>query len=494
MIKKILLILLLTPFFVSSQIIQVIATQKSDTVVPPPVEPPPAVTSGVRLGELKVFPHAFGGGEKAGVGQASRTIYEVTSTSNGTGAGTFRDAISVANRDILIRTSGTITGGSTYTITANNIRIYGQTSPSGFAIHDNMVQVSGADHISIQGIRFRGGDAKANSGHDSFRIIGTNPNDIIMDYCSISWGDDENWSISMADNESSQARRIGLQNSIISEAFRARKGLLLYRLTYDISINRNYFAHNGERNIRSSTRFHEFEFNNNVIYGAIYAFQPTYENKFDFIGNTFKSSPNTSRLLETLRIEASTNNEPNGVLANTIAHSADNQENGGAITNNSAINPYLQATRVMDLSPILPRAQAATFVIANAGAKPRDAVDAHVIADYTNSTGGLVTNESQTPGIPDLTGGVLPTDADSDYISDAWETSIAGGDINPLTKPTSFIINAVEYDNREYSGGEWEDETFNYVGGTLTGNNLYTWREIYFADLIGGFKLFEINN
>lgn len=495
MIKRLLLILILLPFFGTAQIVMpLVAAQERDTiipVVPPPVDPDPA--NPIILGEYKVTPYAFGGGDKAGVGQSARSPYYVTNL-NDSGSGSFRDAVSSSNRDVFIQVSGWRVGGSTISITANNIRIYGQTSPNGFGIHDNVLQISGGDHIAIFSIRVYAGDAKANSGADSFRIIGSNPNDIFVYKSSFKWGDDENVSISMAENESSAARRIGFHECIIAEAFRGGKGLLLYRLNYAISINRCFLAHNKARNIRASTRFTEVEFNNNVIYGAREVFQPTYENKFDFIGNTVKSSNATTRSGTTIAITASTNNAPNGVLANTIAHQADNQENGGAITINSALNPYLQGTRVIALSPVLSRAQALDYVLANAGAVPRDAADAHIIADYSTGAGGLVSNESQTTGLPDLSGGSMPTDADNDNIADAWETAVGGGDINPATKPVNFIINGNTYDNREYTGGEYQDGTFDYIGGTLTGNNLYTWLEIYLADLIGGFAIFEINN
>ncbi len=65
-----------------------------------------------------------------------------------------------------------------------------------------------------------------------------------------------------------------------------------------------------------------------------------------------------------------------------------------------------------------------SYIIDNVGANiHQDAVDARVISDYINSTGGHVTHENQVGGWPTLAAGTPYTDSDHDGMADNWETA-----------------------------------------------------------------------
>ncbi len=86
-------------------------------------------------------------------------------------------------------------------------------------------------------------------------------------------------------------------------------------------------------------------------------------------------------------------------------------------------------------------------VLANAGAFPRDPVDARMVKEYMNGTGFYPTDENELCGhpgptdcgFPTMNKGTPPTDTDGDGMPDAWEKangldpndpSDAHGDIN----------------------------------------------------------------
>jgi hypothetical protein len=73
----------------------------------------------------------------------------------------------------------------------------------------------------------------------------------------------------------------------------------------------------------------------------------------------------------------------------------------------------------------LPGSQALGGVLSRAGAFPRDAVDARIVATVTNRTGKLISNPNQVGGYPTISGGTPYPDADADGMDDNWELSQA---------------------------------------------------------------------
>src|SRR5215207_4993020 len=80
------------------------------------------------LGQLRSFGEAEGYGAVATGGRGG-TIYHVTNL-NDSGAGSFRDAVSVANRIVVFDVGGNINLSSEVAV-KSNITIAGQTAPGG---------------------------------------------------------------------------------------------------------------------------------------------------------------------------------------------------------------------------------------------------------------------------------------------------------------------------------------------------------------------------
>ena len=119
-------------------------------------------------------------------------------------------------------------------------------------------------------------------------------------------------------------------------------------------------------------------------------------------------------------------------------------------------------------------------------------MDQRLLDDYRAGTGNRnISDESQVGGFPAIPTNTHPEgyDEDGDHVADAFEEEHGIVDVND--KPERFTIGELTFDNRVYTGGSYvgdDGHTVNeYQGGTLTDGRLYTWREIYWADLAGDF-------
>ena len=115
------------------------------------------------------------------------SVYHVTNLKN-SGSGSFRDAVSKANRIVVFDVAGVIPLASDLTM-KDNITILGQTAPyPGVTIRYYTIR-PGANNI-IRFIRFRRGEDKnVNEGADA--TWQRNKTGIILDHCSFSWSIDE---------------------------------------------------------------------------------------------------------------------------------------------------------------------------------------------------------------------------------------------------------------------------------------------------------------
>ncbi len=153
------------------------------------------LNDGIYLNVLKAFPTARGWGMFTGVGENERSLAYVTNL-NDSGVGSFREAVSTADRTVIFNVSGEIVLLSTVTV-ANNVQIMGQTSflNGGFGItirqnesfDDPLIITSG--HNVFRFLRFRRGPGLALEGSgDNIQVNGAYH---IFDHCSFSWGTDE---------------------------------------------------------------------------------------------------------------------------------------------------------------------------------------------------------------------------------------------------------------------------------------------------------------
>lgn len=387
---------------------------------------------------LKAFPGAEGFGKNTTGGRGGRVI--AVTNLNDSGSGSLRAALEATGvRTVVFNVSGTIECKSYLSIGENNgnITIAGQTAPGdGITIKGAELRIA-ASNVIVRYLRIRPGESTTGSNEDGLRIISFNGNrtqNVIIDHSSITWGKDEIVEIGGIGN-GSNVRNVTIQNSIIGENISNdhKFGLILWNDAKDISIYKNLFVHNVERNIRSSTCTSNFEMINNIIYGFRGGTVPTYENHFDIIGNSYKTRPNLSIYNNPIDLVASANNCPNGVVSKTKAFVNNNILDGKQIEIPSTISAHLVGTRIFS-SGIVPlnASSVEQTVLSDVGAtKPiGDSVDKRLINETKNRTGKLLTSTIEVGGYPiiEVINRISSYDKDGDGMADVWE--LANG-LNP---------------------------------------------------------------
>ena len=316
----------------------------------------------------EAFPDAVGFGASA-TGGGTGPVYTVTNL-NDSGPGSFRDAVSQGNRVIDFKVSGYIHLSSAVSV-ASNLTIKGQTAPSpGIGIMGREVSFTSASNDIVQNIRFRQGDLDPDKGKSSLNLH--NASNLIFDHVSVEFG---RW-----DNiDSVGAKNITVQNSIIADPIGQQFGV--HTETGPYTWYQDLFANSHNRNplAKGNTQF---------INNVVYDYQAGYTAgnsrghfSHDVIGNYFIAGPVTAKAsnayfqMANQSVYNSGNyldSAPNGKL--------DGQPltlGGGAI---ALPTPWSSTSSI----PISSAADAYSYVIANAGAQPRDQVDNLVITDVTS--------------------------------------------------------------------------------------------------------------
>lgn len=195
-----------------------------------------------------MFPGAEGFGSSSRGAYAGDTlpiIIKVTNLRDG-GPGSLRAAIyKKVPRIIVFEVSGVIELKQTLRVYSPYVFIAGQTAPyPGITLKNYSLGISTHD-VLVQGLKIRPGIASGeqidgiNIADDSTKLY-----NIVIDHCSISWATDENIGILNG------GRGITISNCIISEGLTYMNhscGLLAMN-TGQISIIKNLFVHNADRN------------------------------------------------------------------------------------------------------------------------------------------------------------------------------------------------------------------------------------------------------
>ena len=175
------------------------------------------------------FDGAYGAGAYSRGGRGGQ-VYHVTSLEDNYNPGTLRHALtSKGPRTIVFDVAGIIDLKSPLIVKNGFVTVAGQTAPGdGICIRGNSV-IFQCNHVILRYLRFRFGvkDKPAS-------LVIKNQNNIIIDHCSLSWGNPSN--LDFFDNSQST-----IQWSIIGESlgpYGARIG------GYDISVHHNYFVNN----------------------------------------------------------------------------------------------------------------------------------------------------------------------------------------------------------------------------------------------------------
>ncbi|OSZ80718.1 pectate lyase [Chitinophagaceae bacterium IBVUCB2] len=403
------------------------------------------------------FPGAEGFGKFTTGGRGGK-VY-IVSNLNDDGEGSFRKAATAKEpRIIVFAVSGTIHLNSPLAI-KGDATIAGQTAPGdGICIADYPVGLSG-NNIILRYLRFRLGDKNQNkgmvpgSGHDD-ALSASRRSNIIIDHCSISWSTDECFSVYGGDSTT-------LQWNLISEplnySYHFEEGDKDFeRHGYGgiwggsrLSAHHNLFAHCVNRNPRfNGTRLGATQeladYRNNVIYNwggnNVYGGEAGH---YNIVNNYYKYGPSTSKNVKFRIVNPSkTEDIPFGkwyVNGNYVDEAKDitknnwegvHMGNGGteadkkeAVVDKEFTTEEISAQSAIDAYEAILKYVGASY--------KRDTLDARIINDVKNRTGGFIDVQGGYPhgtpyeqtinAWPALKSLPAPADTDKDGIADEWE-------------------------------------------------------------------------
>jgi autotransporter-associated beta strand protein len=361
------------------------------------------------------FPGAQGLGRFATGGRGG-TVYHVTTT-NDSGAGSFRDAVSVSGRTVVFDIGGVIDYQPPRYAPKSNITIAGQTAPGdGVTIYGNGLSFSGANNNICRFIRVREG-INGDSGTDAMGIA--NGHDMIFDHVTASWGRDETFSIN------GSITNISIQSTIISQGLQGHSAGGLIQADGGVSILRCLYIDNDTRNPK--VKFVN-EFVNNVVcnWETI-----GYNMGGDSAGDSYVNAFNNYFI----RGQASSSSAFGGGNANFHIYATNNWYDGdrdGVLDGSElAIASYgpmdLQsAPFAYPITNAYSPLTALKLAITDAGPSfKRDSVDELMISQLTSwgLLGGTITSELVAPmsGPGLVRNGTPYTDTDQDGMPDFWE-------------------------------------------------------------------------
>lgn len=384
--------------------------------------------------KLVAFPGAEGFGKYATGGRLG-TVYRVTNL-NDSGVGSLRDAVSQPNRIVVFDVSGVINLKSALTF-SSNLTIAGQTAPGdGITVYGKRVSFSGVDNVICRYLRFRMGVA-GEKGKDAAGLA--NGANMIFDHLSVSWGRDENFSISW-DKRGIEPADITIQNSIIGQGLQTHSCGGLIQTNGGVTLYRNLFIDNNTRNPKVKGLN---QYVNNVIYnwgrGGAYILGGNSEGKSwaTIVNNYFIKGPSTS-------VAPYTRANENFQLYATGNYYDDNLDGqlDGAVSKKEDYGPVFwiespeywksSSSTIPQLHPVIEYQMTAEeayhWVLAHAGASlpSRDEVDLFMISELTSlgKEGKLIADESELGlygGIGHLFTALPLLDTDGDGIPDEWE-------------------------------------------------------------------------
>jgi pectate lyase len=406
---------------------------------------------------IVAFPGAEGFGKYTKGGRGGK-VY-VVSNLNDDGEGSLRKAVTAREpRIVVFAISGTIHLLSPLSFRAN-MTVAGQTAPGdGICLADYPVTLNG-DNIIVRFLRFRMGDKNQNEGKvdgsgDDDAFGGTRRRNILIDHCSMSWSNDEAFSVYGGDSTT-------LQWNLISEplnySYHFERGDTDYERHgygaiwggWHSSFHHNLFAHCNSRNPRfdgiRNIPEENCDYRNNVIYNwggnSVYAGEG---GNYNMVNNYYKSGPSTSlatkfRIVTPYKLP----NIPFGkfyVNGNYVEGwpniTADNSL--GVVFNQGNEEDkkiYLVSNEFASESVTTqPAEEAYQLVLKNAGAilPARDTLDERIINNVVNRTGKIIDVQGDYPhgtayektinAWPTLKSAPAPKDSDGDGMPDDWET------------------------------------------------------------------------
>ncbi len=397
--------------------------------------------------QLRAFPEAEGFGAYASGGRGG-AVYHVTNL-NDSGAGSFRDAVSAGNRTVVFDVGGWIELASPVSV-QDNITIAGQTAPGeGIGVKNYGVSFSNADNVIARHFRVRQGPYVDSVGRDA--VGATTASNIIFDHLSVSWGRDENFSITSSSN-------ITIQNSIIAEGLLNHSMGGLIEWNNGISIHHSLYISNNDRNPKTKGIL---DFTNNVVYNwgsFVYVGESAGLSYGNVVNNYFIAGPSSSQVNDP--ISRGNRNYSIYIEGNYFDGNLNGQLDGSLVTAATIDDELTYVPQRFPYPPVAADTAQRAYdkVLNKVGASlSRDAVDTRLVNHVRNQAGQLISDPADVGGWGLLPGGVAPLDTDQDGMPDAWEVSRG---LNPADAADRNNLNLFGYTRLE--------EYLNDLGGAHT--------------------------
>lgn len=389
-----------------------------------------ALLSGWARADVPAFPGAEGFGTQTPGGRGGRVI-EVT-TLDDDGPGSLRAALLAEGpRIVVFRVGGTIVLKTPILVSSPFLTVAGQSAPGdGILIRDTNIRVQTHD-VVLRYLRCRvGSNRSVPPNRQDGLAVEDGPVDgqtynVVIDHCSISWGQDEVVGISGVHD-------VTLQWCMLAEGLKSgyhEKGdhsmaLIVGNNCDRVSVHHNLMMSCGSRNPRIQGGLHAIV--NNVAYNyggiaAMFSRSP----RVNFIGNCYRRGPaSMNSNPPTIRIEKPAEAGRIYCKGNITPHRASD----GMDEWKGIVEIDMEPVRVnepFDTPAITTTSaeQAWKDVLARAGATLpiRDAVDRRLVREAQRGEGKHIDRPEEAGGFPTIRGGPAPADGDHDGMPDDWE-------------------------------------------------------------------------
>jgi hypothetical protein len=366
---------------------------------------------------LAIFPGAEGFGTDTPAGRGGHILRVTTLAEEGPGS--LKEALQTPGaRVIVFETSGVIGLTANIKITAPFVTIAGQTAPApGITIIGGGFEIETHD-ILIQHLRIRPGDRPEGpkaKNRDAIALVGDDREardvfGVVVDHCSLSWGVDE-----IASAVSAGVRDVTFSNNLISEALNDSihpegphsKGLLVGNDARRISLLRNVFAHNDDRNpfMKGNT---STLIANNLVYD--YGRWPVGFNDDQLIrepalssilNNVYIQGPSSPLDHHTILVMRGMK-KGTELFAQGIVSFDATDDPASLIQQDSRRDFFLVDEPPVTVLPLTlqPAEQLEALLLGIVGAVPRDAIDARVIAQIQQRIGRIIDSQEEVGGFP----------------------------------------------------------------------------------------------
>ncbi|WP_062205001.1 type I secretion C-terminal target domain-containing protein [Aureimonas sp. AU12] len=440
---------------------------------------------------------AFAGAEGFGastVGGRGGQVVTVTNLDD-SGVGSLRWALQdvAGPRTVVFAVNGVIQLKDQIVIREPNVTIAGQTAPGdGITLEGARLHIRTSEVI-VRGMKFRPGDGVEGEdvGNRDGLFIGTTDYEIknvIVDHNSISWGLDENLTISGHVTNTTLSNNIvaeGLSHSVHPDGEHS-KGILISNWgsldpAFDsrLTIVKNLLAHNFARNPEIKAG-QSIEVINNYMYDyglSHLAFSigagnnGTLATTIAAIGNVFDPGPSTENYKMPIAFqkmgEGSSIFLSDNFWTKIAADAYGNQDQGKLVWNNGGLKylssdlPFaLSATEILDSAYLL------DYILTSVGASPydRDATDTRIIQNVIDQTGKIIDTVAEAGDSAYHRPVQAASDTDHDGMPD-WFENLYGFD-------AGAVDSAGDADADGYTNLE------EFINGIYTGFDLPFAREI----------------